>query len=296
MATVSSINICFWIWTWQYLKRKKSNQFQSSQIVVWLSLVYVFVCAFRSFLPRADVQRICLFDTWFSNVLVGRSLATLAELCFVAQWAIVLNQLSKLTGLSKIEKISKLIIPLIFIAECFSWYAVIRMHYLGNTFEESLWAITYILIAAALIMLLPKAKGAFQYAILFSIVGTLLYVAFMLTVDVPMYFARWQAGAESGQRLFGFSEGLNNLNSRWIVTHEIEQWKTEIPWMSLYFSVAVWTSLALCYVNFSKDQLTKYLNSNSFYLSDRHDRHRGDQALKISESLLLILHFHLFAF
>ena len=48
----------------------------------------VFGCAFRSFSPRADVQRICLFDTWWSSVVVGRSVATVAEIAFVAQWAI----------------------------------------------------------------------------------------------------------------------------------------------------------------------------------------------------------------
>ena len=30
------------------------------------------------------------------------------------------------------------------------------------------------------------------------------------------------------------------------MTHELAQWKDEIPWMSLYFSAAVWASLALC--------------------------------------------------
>ena len=63
-----------------------------------LCAAYVFGCAFRSFLPRADVQRICLFDTWLSSVVVGRSVATLAEICFAAQWAIVLHQLGTMTG------------------------------------------------------------------------------------------------------------------------------------------------------------------------------------------------------
>jgi hypothetical protein len=38
---------------------------------------------------------------------------------------------------------------------------------------------------------------------------------------------------------------LHDLASRWVVTHRIAQWQDEIPWMSLYFSVAVWTSLLL---------------------------------------------------
>ena len=48
-----------------------------------LCAAYVIGCAFRSLLPRADVQRICLFDTWLSSVFVGRSVATVAEMCFV---------------------------------------------------------------------------------------------------------------------------------------------------------------------------------------------------------------------
>jgi len=68
-----------------------------SEPLLLLCAIYVFGCAFRSVLPRADVQRICLFDTWLSSVLIGRSVATLAELCFALQWAIVLRELAKIT-------------------------------------------------------------------------------------------------------------------------------------------------------------------------------------------------------
>ena len=52
------------------------------ELMLLLCAAYVFGCAFRSFLPRADVQRICLFDTFWSSVVVGRSVATVAEICF----------------------------------------------------------------------------------------------------------------------------------------------------------------------------------------------------------------------
>src|SRR5262245_34092852 len=65
-------------------------------LLILLCAAYVFGCAFRSVLPRADVQRICLFDTWLSSVFVGRSVATIAEVCFVVQWAIVLRQMANL--------------------------------------------------------------------------------------------------------------------------------------------------------------------------------------------------------
>jgi hypothetical protein len=61
-----------------------------------------------------------------------------------------------------------------------------------------------------------------------------------------MYLARWRAELESGSRLLSHREGLRDASLRWVVTHDISEWKGEITWMSLYFSAAVWASLALC--------------------------------------------------
>ena len=99
-------------------------------LMLLLCAAYVFGCAFRSFLPRADVQRICLFDTWLSSVVVGRSVATVAEICFAAQWAIILHQLGTMTGADTTVNAAWVIVPLILIAECFSWYAVLTTNYL----------------------------------------------------------------------------------------------------------------------------------------------------------------------
>ena len=45
-----------------------------------LSALFVLGCAFRSFLPRAEGQRICLYDSWWSSAILSRSVATVAEL------------------------------------------------------------------------------------------------------------------------------------------------------------------------------------------------------------------------
>jgi len=42
------------------------------------------------------------------------------------------------------------------------------------------------------------------------------------------------------------------------VTHDFEHWKDEIAWMSLYFSAAVWASLALCVVYSLDSHLPQY--------------------------------------
>src|ERR1700682_2349873 len=99
--TVSRANIAVWFLLYRELHEQPTGSLGSTsgiQLMLLLCAAYVFGCAFRSFLPRADIQRICLFDTWLSSIAVGRSVATVAEICFAAQWAIILYQLGTMTG------------------------------------------------------------------------------------------------------------------------------------------------------------------------------------------------------
>lgn len=223
-----------------------------------LGAAYVFGCAFRSVLPRADVQRICLFDTWLSSVFVGRSVATGAEVCFVIQWTIVLHALANVANADTARNISKTIVPLVVLAEGCSWYAVITTNYLGNVLENSLWTAIFVLIAIALLDLANRYRSVVQLAIGAAAAGIAGYVVFMCTVDVPMYFVRWQAEVTGGAEFFGLASGLHDVATRWIVTHDIARWKDEIAWMSLYFSTAVWTSLLLASFGLVTHLLPRY--------------------------------------
>ena len=42
------------------------------------------------------------------------------------------------------------------------------------------------------------------------------------------------------------------------MTHDLTHWRGEIAWMSLYFSAAVWASLALCACYALEDHLPRY--------------------------------------
>src|SRR5258708_9952678 len=223
-----------------------------------LCAVHVLGCACRSVLPRADVQRICLFDTWLSSVLVGRSVATVAELCFAMQWAIVLAALGKVANSDTAKNFSKAIVPMIVLAEICSWYAVITTNFLGNVLENSLWTATFLLIDVALSRLVPRFGGPAQLAIAAAAGGIAAYVVFMGTVDVPMYFGRWQADLASGKDFFGLVAGLHDLATRWVVARDIASWRDEIAWMSLYFSTAVWASLALASIGLVKHLVPRY--------------------------------------
>ena len=249
LTFVSAANIATWLLLYREFHTELATRFSSSsstELMLLLSAAYVFGCAFRSLLPRADVQRICLFDTWLSSVVVGRSVATVAELCFAAQWTILLMRLGALTESGTTLNAALVILPLILIAEAFSWYAVLTTNYLGSAIENSIWAVAFSAIGIGLMRLLPDFDGAVRVALAIACLGIAAYLLFLLTVDVPMYVGRWRDKTANGRRLLRPLEGLYDASTRWVVTRELSAWKDEIAWMSLYFSAAVWSSLALC--------------------------------------------------
>ncbi len=260
LTLVASANVALWFLLHLKFRKRPSAGLAvfGIELMLLLSAAYVFGCAFRSVLPRADVQRICLFDTFLSSVLVGRSVATVAELCFAAQWAIILRLLGRLAKADATVAASSVIVPLIVVAECCSWYAVLTTSYLGNAVENSIWAVAFLVVAIGLCRLLPEFNGPVRLGLAAAIAGIAGYLVFLATIDVPMYLARWQLELAGGDKLLGFLQGLHDVGTRWVVTHDFAQWKDEMAWMSLYFSAAVWASLALCVLHWLRDRLPRY--------------------------------------
>jgi hypothetical protein len=285
LTLVSGANIAVWVLLYRQLYGQPTGSLGSTSgigLMLLLCAAYVFGCAFRSFLPRADVQRICLFDTWLSSVVVGRSVATVAEICFAAQWVIILRQLGGIAGADTTLNVALVIVPLIVLAECCSWHAVLTTNFLGNAIENSIWAVAFLVIGIGLCRLLPEFNGPVRVALAIAISGIASYLAFLMIIDVPMYLGRWRAGLADGSRLLGHLEGLRDVSTRWVVTHDIAHWKGEIAWMSLYFSAAVWASLALCVLYSLEDHLPRYrteavvasFSSEAFAVAGR--RHPGE--------------------
>src|SRR5262249_47670117 len=111
---------------------------------------------------------------------------------------------------------------------------------------NSTWAVAFAAVAIGIIRLLPAFNGPIRLALVVAVVGIAGYLIFLLTVDVPMYLTRWRATVSAGGKLLRQLEGLRAISTRWVVTHEFSEWKEEMTWMALYFSAAVWSSLALC--------------------------------------------------
>ncbi len=259
LTLVSLANIVFWFVLYRQLNGGSGSSGQASQTssMLALSAAYVFGCAFRSVLPRADVQRICLVDSWLSSVFIGRTVATIAEIAFAAQWAIILAQLGAIADAETAVNMARIIVPLIVVAEICSWYAVVTRNFLYNAIENSLWAVAFLFVGIGLGRLLPEFDGLVRGLLIAGLVGIACYLAFLVVIDVPMYVKRWRIERAAGTPLLHPLAGLRDSATRWTVTHEFEHWKEEIAWMSLYFSAAVWGSLALCALSAMNDPLPR---------------------------------------
>ena len=217
----------------------------ASRAQLWLAAGYVFGCAFRAIFPVIDVPRLCLVDSPLSTVLIGRSVATVAELCFAAQCSLALAAVADALGSGLGRTAARAVLPLIALAEACSWYAVLTTSNLGHVAEESIWALTVAMMVVSVLASWrhhpPRLRPAAALAVLLG-AG---YVIFMLVVDVPMYFGRWLAERAHGPAPFTLVDGLARLAALCVRSWQWEHWREEVPWMSLYFSVAVWFSLLL---------------------------------------------------
>ncbi len=248
LTALGVFNIVAWALSAAALSRRRTaladEAHRTRRLQLFLSAAYVLGCAFRSALPVYDVPRLCLVDSWLSSVMIGRSVATVAELCFVAQWALMLREISKATGSSTGRIVAPLLVPLIAVAETCSWYSVLTTSNIGHVAEESLWALTAALLVASAVTLLPKLPAGRRPLIAGWCVAGIAYVGYMLTVDVPMYWARWLSDQADGRRYLSIAQGLMDVIHHRTVSHRWEDWQNEVAWMSLYFSVAVWISLS----------------------------------------------------
>ena len=249
LCTVAAFNVAVWTVSARMLKKSRScmadHSYMACRRQVILAAIYVFGCAFRSVLPVFDVPRICVVDSWLSTPLLGRSVATAAELSFVAQWALLLREVARTTGSVYPHAVSRVLLPLIALAEVCSWHAVLTTANLGHVIEESLWGLSATLVVLSLAVFQPRCPRSWRPALAAALIVGGCYAAYMFLVDVPMYWERWLADEASGREYLTLAQGLQDLVSRRVVSHRWEDWKSEVVWMSLYFSVAVWISIAL---------------------------------------------------
>jgi len=150
-----------------------------------------------------------------------------------------------------------LIVPSIVVAEICSWYAVLTTSNLGHVFEESIWGLTVAMLVVGLLLLWPRSdRSQRPFFVLASAIG-FGYVIYIFEVDVPMYWARWVIDESRGHQYLSIAQGLADVSGRWVVSQRWSDWESEVVWMSLYFSVAVWLSIGLMHASLRLDTRRK---------------------------------------
>lgn len=250
LRAIAGLNVALWSLSALALNRQHSlvhvETDAACYVQLLLSAVYVAGCAYRSILPVIDIPRLVLIDSRLSSVVVGRSVATVAELCFAAQWALMLHRTAPLSGSPLVEAVSLVIVPLIVLAEGCSWYAVLTAKQRAHAVENSLWGLSAALVVASVLVIGPHRLPVLYPPI---VAGGAAYVAFIFAYDVPMYWSRWVVDQASGRKYLSIAEGLVDVCKRWKVSYRWEDWKSEVPWMSLYFTLGVWSSIWLAYAS-----------------------------------------------
>jgi hypothetical protein len=243
LSIVSLLNLLFW------LRRvyPSATGLSLSWLGVWpirgyLALMYVTACGIRSIWPRIGGDRVCFWDHPLSPPLVGRSLAFVAELCFAA---LICMALVRINNTPTVRFVASSVFACNWIAQIACTYSVITRDRSGHVLEESIWTVSAI--AVFLVALFARSAPSpssqatsFRRALL---VLCPLYILFMVTVDVPMYYRRMVADNELGVQFASITAGLAEIAACQTVTQSDAYWREEMPWMTGYFTAGVWSTL-----------------------------------------------------
>ncbi len=253
LCAVAGLNILAWSVSAVVLNRRRAAGSIGSRVArrqqLLLSAAYVLGCAYRCALPVFDIPRIVLVDSWLSSVVVGRSVATVAELCFAGQWALMLRQSARATGSPIARVVSWVLVPLIAIAETCSWFAVLTTVNLAHVAENSIWGLSAALVIVSVWASALRSPESRRPLLVAWCLAGAAYVAFIFCFDVPVYWSRWMADEASGRHFLTIAQGLRDASERRVVSFRWDDWKNEVAWMSLYFSVGVWMSISLIHAS-----------------------------------------------
>lgn len=212
-----------------------------------LAATYAAVCAFRSFLPRVDLERTVLVDHPLSAIGLGRSAATVAELAFTAQVALLLAGLAAGGAPGWLLPLAWALVPAIALAQGFCWLGVLTLDHRWHAAEELVWGPAMLAVAAALAAAWPALDGLRAAGAAVGLAGALAAAFVMLALDVPMYLRRAAAGRAAGAPVLPVGAGLADAWRRRIPDGRWSTWRAEVTWMTPYFTAGVWTSLAMAW-------------------------------------------------
>lgn len=244
LCLLAGLNVCLWLGVW--MAGAGSGPYAGWHLA--LSGVYVIVCAYRSVLPRVDLERLVLVDTFWSSIVLGRAAATVAEICFGVQIGLWVHQLGAANGLPAVQQAAWAIPVFMTLAQAFCWHSVLTLNHITQAVESLLWAAGFTLTAALLAVVAVHADGWVRALAVVGVGGSLVFVAYVVTVDAPMYLRRWRDGRARGQAYLSLSGGARDALFRRVHSRQWSAWREDALWLTPYFSLGAWASIAMVWV------------------------------------------------
>jgi hypothetical protein len=244
LCAIAALNVCLWLAVWRF--GPVGGGHGGLQLV--LSGVYVLVCAYRSVLPRVDLERLVVVDTRLSSIFLGRAAATVAEICFAMQLGLLVHQLGGHAAMPWVQKAAWAVPMFMVAAQGFCWHSVLTLNHITQAVESLLWAAGFVWMSILLGAIAVDSSGWVRSLAIFGVLCSMAFVAYVLGVDAPMYWRRYQRGRACGQTYMRLGHGVRDAWHRRVRSGNWGAWKADALWLTPYFSVGVWVSIAMVWV------------------------------------------------
>ena len=175
LCALAALNVCLWLAVWHF--GSVSGVHGSLQLA--LSAVYVLVCAYRSVLPRVDLERLVVVDTRLSSIFLGRAAATVAEICFAVQLGMLVHQLGAHAGMAWVQTAAWVVPMFMVVAQVFCWHSVLTLNHITQAIESMLWAAGFSWMAALLGVIALGSSGWVNSLAIFGILCAMTFVAYV---------------------------------------------------------------------------------------------------------------------
>ena len=244
MAAIAGLNVCLWLAVWYF---ELGSGFHG-RVHLALSGVYVLVCAYRSVLPRVDLERLVVVDSRLSSIFLGRTAATVAEICFAIQLGLLVHQLAMHANMPWVQGAAWAVPAFMVVAQGFCWHSVLTLNHITQAVESLLWAAGFAWMAALLGVIALDSSGWVAALAWFGIFCSTVFVTYVLNVDVPMYWRRYRHGRAGGKVYMLMQYGLRDAWRRRVRSGSWEAWRSDALWLTPYFSLGVWASIGMVLV------------------------------------------------
>lgn len=244
LCVLAALNVCLWLAVWHF--GPVSGVHAGLQLT--LSGVYVLVCAYRSVLPRVDLERLVVVDTRLSSIFLGRAAATVAEICFALQLGLLVHQLGVHAGMPWVQRAAWAVPVFMVVAQGFCWHSVLTLNHITQAVESLLWAAGFSWMTALLGVIALNSSGWVHSLAIFGILCSMAFVAYVLGVDAPMYWRRYRHGRAREQAYMRLDQGAHDAWHRRVRSGSWAAWKADALWLTPYFSFGVWSSIAMVFV------------------------------------------------